>query len=602
MAKYHIQTDGGTFEVETDEPSAPPAPAVPGMRGMPLPGMPKAPLPKNEFGQSELSGGSQIGIKRGLTSAEREKVKPALGSQTFATGMDQLMTGEDEGQPGRNPLDVRLGGAAKAIGGFGAAASPALIGPSLMAAPAATLGSLAGGVAGSAALGGGSRLLGAPEGVSEALGLAGGVAGGIPGARIPEAFRADPFVAATRALKPTPSAEGLPLNLRQNIAAVKKFSPGFEPAYDPATGTTNIAEGFNAARMAHHEALEPYFNRAQGYGVVPHQGILEATRGVVNGLPASERAAAQSYITKAQQDWAGLSPREMRAQIDRYNARDASFYNKGTSGQSAALSQAEQAIDKAQADAARDALYRHISPEDEGAGPRMIRGNAGNLHELENEALRRTGSIVAEQPLTPFGRAIEPVVAPIKAAWGAVRGNPGAGISYAANSGSRSIPLLRKAFNAVDEDYAPLPKPASEMYPTIPPSRQLGPGPIRLPEGAPPEAPPVPRTFGNTTFTRGPESYSVARPRLALPEPTIKLGARTPPDPELPPRVPFTAPYGKEPFIEQQARPAQTFVKRTGESGQPPITKGPAEIPRDVNAAEEQERRPAKTFARRKKE
>ena len=573
---------------------APAAPAVPGMRGMPLPGMPAAPLPKNEFGQPELSGGSQIGIKRGLTPAERERVKPAFGSQTFSTGMDQLMTGEDEGRPGRNPLDVRLGGAAKAIGGFGAAASPALLGPAAVAAPAATATGMLGGMAGATLLGGGSRLLGAPEGVSEALGLAGGVAGGGSGTQIPKAFQADPFVAATRALKPTPSAEGLPLNLRQNLAAVKKYTPGFEPSYDPATGTTNIAEGFKTARMAHHEALEPYFNRAQGYGSVPHQGIVDATQGVVNSLPASERAAAQQYVARAQQDWANLSPRDMRAQIDRYNARDASFYAKGTPGQSAALSQAEQAIDKAQADAARNALYKHISPEDEGAGPRAIRGQAGNLHELENSALRRTGSIVAEQPLTPFGRAIEPVVAPLKAAWGAVRGNPSTGISYAADSGSRSIPLLRKAFKAVDEDYAPLPKPASEMYPTIPPSRQLGPSRsfALSPEGRTPSGPFELKGPGITA------NRPNGSPGIELPGPM----EGTPPTPR--PAEPFVAPYGKNASEAQAIRPAATFVKRSGASGQPTIASGPGrlEVQPDINAAYEQAIRPAKTFAKRKKD
>ena len=309
--------------------------------------------------------------------------------------------------------------------------------------------------------------------------------------------------------------------------------------------------------MAHHEAMEPYYNRAQGYGTVPHQDIVSAGLKVVNNLPPSERAAAQAYAEKTGADWANLEPRKMGSRIDLYNSRDASFYNKGTQGQSAALSQAEQAIDKAQADAARTSLYIHISPEDKGAGPRAIRGQAGNLHELENSALRRTGSIVAEQPLTPFGRKIEPLVAPIKAAWGAVRGNPSTGISYAADSGSRSIPLLKKAFKSVDEPYAALPRPQNQMYPTIPPSRQLGPAPIQLP---------------------GP--IESANPAQA---PSIE---------------PFVTPFGRHAAQEQAIRPAATFVKPSGPSGQPPISKGPVAIPREVNAAEEQALRPAETSVR----
>ena len=584
---FRQQMNGASSTVKN--PSAPVTGPIPGLRGMALPGVPAVPLPgpspDDPIGLQGAPGSNpQLGIKRNLTDQEWAKtgidtnIPIFHGANTFARGMDELVTGEDkrnfEQRPGiragnRPAWDVRLGGAAKAIEGLGEVAAPAMV-PAAIAAPAATIAGTGTGIGADAAVRVLAKALGAKEGTRALAGDVAGIgAGGTTADWLAPKTGAsvfatdDPYAAFARVFKPKPSAEGVEPDLPTLIQAVKKYNPGFKPTYDKTTGHTNIPDAFNTAWQKMTQAFEPYMTRIEGWGNVPHQKIVDALQAAAARMPASEQPAVQELIAREAQDWANLTPRQFMERIDLKNARNPAFYNQSTPNQSKALAEFAQKADIVGTNAARDTIYPMLDPETLGMRPRYIRAIAGQLKGLRNDALAKEGPIAAEQSLTPFGRWVEPKVAPIKAAWKGIRGSPGEGFAYLAGSEGRSIPLLQKAFSAVQGEFPAPPTPQQPFYPTTPPGRQLGPGAIRLGSKLEPTEPPsqLPPTtpYDPLVYKQGlPANLQEARPPMASVSPRVNPVTAKTSQPSV---------YGQpvvqsNSFAQQMKNPASTSVKR----------------------------------------
>ena len=281
------------------------------------------------------------------------------------------------------------------------------------------------------------------------LAMAMGATDKIPdaGAGVSRLTRADPTVAVTRALRPTPSNPDFPIDLPRAISLVKAANPrglrGFKPSVE--NGQLNIAPAVDRAIAMHQEALQPWLERAEGQRF-SGQPVIEATRAAAGRLLPSEAPSGERLIEQAHQDYGDFTPQELRDRLTLLNQRLSSFYNRAPGAQSAALSDIPEAVLKAQRDAVADTLYRGLDPENEGAGPRLIQSRTGDLIDLRDAALRRNNAIVSEQPVTPLERLLNPVKGMIQH----VLPSKVSGLSFSEGSG-RSLPLLRKAFNAVPE-------------------------------------------------------------------------------------------------------------------------------------------------------
>lgn len=389
------------------------------------------------------------------------------------SGFNRAVAGvEHMAEPGITP---KIGGASEVLRGAGSMLAPVAIGatlPSLFAAPASTMGSAALGTAGSMAGGAAAKSVAksfhaSPEAqnlTEDIGGLVGGGAGAYSGARAPELFKTDPRIAVTRAIRPTPSNPDFSENIPRTLSAIKASNPGFKPRVE--NGELNLIPAAQRAIQAHQDALQPWLQRMEGTRV-SGDPIIEATRNATRGMLPSETQSGNALVDRAHQDYGdGFSPQELRDRLSLLNDRLRSFYSRTPGSQSSVLADIPDAVLKAQRDAASDSLYRHLDPENEGAGPRLIQSRTGDLIDLRDAAVRRNNAIVAEQPLTPFGKVFDPIK-------GAIRhllptGKSNAGLAFAEGSEGRSLPLLRRAFNASDEteganELGSLPRPGPRL-------------------------------------------------------------------------------------------------------------------------------------------
>jgi hypothetical protein len=256
----------------------------------------------------------------------------------------------------------------------------------------------------------------------------------------------DPAVATTRALRPPPNSEEFPLNARQAISRIKAVNPGFRPGVE--NGEFNVPGAASRAITAHQDALEPWLQRMEGT-TVPHEPIVEATRQAIGKMLPSEQQGAQPLIDRAAQDYSGLGPRELRSRLALINERLSPFYNKSAAGQSQMLADIPDAVLKAQRDSIASTLYNHLDPENAGAGPRAIQSDTGNLINFRDAAARRGNAIVAEQPLSPIGKFVDPIKSFVRHM---LPMPTGSGLAFSEGSEGRSIPMLRRAFNAVPSE------------------------------------------------------------------------------------------------------------------------------------------------------
>jgi hypothetical protein len=259
-------------------------------------------------------------------------------------------------------------------------------------------------------------------------------------------MKVDPRIAINRSLRPVPSNPDFPENIPQTLSSIKALNPGFKPGIE--NGQLNLIPAADKAIAAHKEALAPWLQRAEGQRI-SGAPIVQATREATGRMLPSEAEAGRGLVSRAQADYGDFAPQELRDRLALLNQRLSPFYNGSPMAQSHALADIPEAVLKAQRDATADTLYRGLDPENQGAGPREIQARTGNLIDLRDAAMRRNNAIVAEQPLTPLGRIVDPIKGAIRQLipW---KGS-GAGLSFAEGSEGRSLPLLRRAFNAVSE-------------------------------------------------------------------------------------------------------------------------------------------------------
>lgn len=391
------------------------------------------------------------------------------GVQQVWRGVKQMI------QPG---MPAKYAGASDVLRGTGKALAPVGIGamlPALVHAPLATgfglvggaVGATVGGIAGTA----GAQYLDASPEAQQLSGdvgaLAGGIGGGYLGSKLPSLFRADPRVAITRSLRPVPSNPDFSEQVPDTLSTIKALNPGFKPKVE--NGQLNLVPAANKAISAYQDALEPWLDRMEGTRV-DTKPIIEATqRAVSDMLPSEQSGSGSAMVERAKADYPSMSPRALRDRLALLNQRLASFYNGAPNRQSAALADLPENVLKAQRDAVADTLYRHLDPENAGAGPRLIQSKTGNLIDLRDAAVRRQNAIVAEQPLSPIGRFVDPAKKMLREI------NPfgkatGSGIAYAEGSEGRSLPLLKRAFGAVSDvpganEFGSLPRPGPRMLP-----------------------------------------------------------------------------------------------------------------------------------------
>ncbi len=352
-----------------------------------------------------------------------------------------------------------------------------------------------------------------------------------------------------RSLRPTPSDPGFSRRIPQTIAAVKQANPGYKPGVE--NGELNLPAAAGRAIKVAQDALQPWLVRARGTKV-SGDPIVRATVEATQGMLPSETGSAEALIQRAHQDYGReFTPDQLRQRLTLLNDRLEPFYSQSPNKQSAALADIPEAVLKAQRDAVADALYKHLDPEGSGLGPRLIQSHTGDLIALRDAALRRQNAILAEQPLTPLGRIVDPLKGAIRSM---LPGKAtGAGIAFAEGSEGRSLPMLRRAFSAVDQAPNALPQPGQPFYPRNQglEGHQLEAGPPRMPEASgasgdrsygtsytddktfkrlPPaprvtEMPPIPDTSGDRSWT-GPQGAPPPFRQLpAGPQPAVQRQA-----------------------------------------------------------------------------
>ncbi len=231
-----------------------------------------------------------------------------------------------------------------------------------------------------------------------------------------------------RVFRPSPSDAEFPAVSPEAMSDVKKFG-GETPRTilgNPKVGVNELRRGTQipsasdtAIQHLQQKGLEPWMDRARQMGVqISGDEIVDATRKAIPDLMrVRDPAGAARLEQQAQQAFGGkkFTPDQFRDWLKTENGTLQSFYNKSAGGQGAAeAAGTPTAIEKAQADAIRETLYKHLDPEHGGAGPRSIQQRTGNVLDLRNAAERRSNSILGEKPVTPMGALAQPLNAAVK--------------------------------------------------------------------------------------------------------------------------------------------------------------------------------------------
>ena len=218
--------------------------------------------------------------------------------------------------------------------------------------------------------------------------------------------KVNPEVATNRVFRPGPADSEFPSIAPEAFSDVKKFG-GDTPRTilgNPKVGVNELRRGSSspsasdtAIQHLQEKGLEPFMDRARQMGMqISGDEIVDATRKAIPDLMrVRDPQGAARLEQQAKEAFGGktFTPDQFRNWLKTENGTLQSFYNKSGAAQGAAESAGTpSAIEKAQADAIRDTLYRHLDPENGGAGPRAIQHRkAGML--LTSEMLRNVAPI-----------------------------------------------------------------------------------------------------------------------------------------------------------------------------------------------------------------
>lgn len=338
---------------------------------------------------------------------------------------------------------------------------------------------------------------------------------------IKNAVRVDPRIAVNRALRPVPSDPGFPEHTPQSLAAIKEANNGVNPA-TITNGKLDMIDVSNKAISQHQAALDKWLARAKGVRVSGDELVNATQQAIPELMWTRDPAGARALIQQAQDAFGGkmFTVDQFRTFLKSENADLSAFYKRAPGVQAdAAVAGTPPGIEAAQTQRIRDVLYKALDPEGDGAGPRTIQARTGDLYAKRDAALRRNNAIVAEQPLTPIGKVVDPIKAAIRSV---LPGKAtGAGIAFAEGSEGRSLPLLRRAFDAVG-DSEKLPLPGTELYPTGDSTRLLPPGSPQI--EAPPDASGVRSYPGMGSLTPERRAIAPGRGTVVTPPPADTSG------------------------------------------------------------------------------
>jgi hypothetical protein len=375
-----------------------------------------------------------------------------------------------------------------------------------------------------------------------------------PGVKGPigRATTADPRVAVNRSLRPVPTDPNFPKRVPETLKAIKESNAGEAPA-GITDGQLDMVGATNRAIAETQGALDQWLTRAKGVRVNGDELVAATREAIPQMMWERDPAGARALVQDAQRAFGGktYTVEQFRDFLKSENADLSAFYRKAPGVQAdASVAGTPAAIQEAQTGRIREVLYKALDPEGGGAGPRTIQQKTGDLIHMRDAALRRNNAIVAEQPLTPIDRILDPIKAHLpqimtpKAA--------ATGLSFSEGQVGRSLPLLKKAFKAVGDDPAnALPLPGEPLYPTGNTARQITAGDIITPPPA------------DTSFVRGAQGMNQPpNPARALPPATTRFT----PTPGAQGPHPATSPGGLGP-TQGPTMDARSPVAPAGPSG-----------------------------------
>lgn len=293
-----------------------------------------------------------------------------------------------------------------------------------------------------------------------------------------------PARALTRALSP-PSADSSFVDTATERATNIKNADTSQPVTD----TKGIERNAQLDIGQKQAALETWMDRGRKMGLqISGQPIVQATIDAVpETLKLEDPGAAVRLVQEARNAY-GHSPFDvdtLRQIVKEKNAELNAFYDRGTDKQAATVTAGRpQAIVKAQLEAAREALYNALDPDNSGAGPRQLQADTGGSIHMRDLAEHRTLDAEKEKPVTPMGGVAKFLTNLVKAPISLAQDKPT--VSFRQPLSGTIDPLVKRAFDALPyrTNKLPLPKPFQAAGLLTPGSTQMPPGP------SPPAGPP----------------------------------------------------------------------------------------------------------------
>lgn len=289
-----------------------------------------------------------------------------------------------------------------------------------------------------------------------------------------QAFASDPVnykpeVGLSKALIPSEGNSRFLDNVHEVGGRINEAAGGV-----PATNVDELIDHSQKAADKARAALEPYFQRAERSGLTGLKGtqVVQATQAAVDKLltKPSDAQLKQAIMDETKQDYDRFIPlRGWKQELENINKQEFSFYNKTNEAQRATLGKVGDAVRKAQRDAMSDMLYKALSPEDAGAGPKQIQASLGNILDVKDAAMNRRQAIRREEPESNIvtgrrvlNQGLHMLAVPLRAVFSdEAVGDPVQAVAGKSNT------LIRRSMRAIEPNRTPYPTPASPVHPAV---------------------------------------------------------------------------------------------------------------------------------------
>jgi hypothetical protein len=346
-----------------------------------------------------------MGTMASIATAPLAANKSLLESsgKNVSTGLKRMEAGAKQ-RAWYNPFpsSEELGGVSDVVRGAGEAALPIALGTN----PVGTAIGTAAGVPVGAAVEGGAKAIGVPQGTSEFLGtVAGGVAGSkaadvvprIPGAIRTQMDKIDPVEGLVRGLKPTAHRTGFASTLQRSLPELKATESAL-----PNKKISGVDDLLAAIDIAKKRVWNQYQKiagpNAKAYAdASPIADAMEAS--IPDQLKFEQPGVAKQLVKDASVYRKPLSVEQLESFLKTTNAQLDSYYAKNPLARRiAAGKNPDTAALEAKASAIRDVLYNALDAEGEGGAPRELKQRYGSLLEMERAAWPRRNVAARQQP------------------------------------------------------------------------------------------------------------------------------------------------------------------------------------------------------------